>query len=44
MLKKVKVLVDYDVVDTTFEKWAKPGHFSRTLAKGLGVCRHGEEE
>ena len=32
--KKVKVLVDYDVVDTTFEKWAKPGHFSRTLAKG----------
>ena len=32
--KKVKVLVDRDVVDTTFEKWAKPGHFSRTLAKG----------
>jgi len=32
--KNVKVLVDRDVVDTTFEKWAKPGHFSRTLAKG----------
>ena len=31
---KVKVLVDRDVVDTNFEKWAKPGHFSRTLAKG----------
>jgi hypothetical protein len=27
-------LVDKDVVDTSFEKWAKPGHFSRTLAKG----------
>jgi len=33
-VKKVKVMVDRDVVDTTFEKWAKPGHFSRTLAKG----------
>ena len=32
--KKVKVVVDRDVIDTTFEKWAKPGHFSRTLAKG----------
>jgi len=32
--KKFKVSVDRDVVDTTFEKWAKPGHFSRTLAKG----------
>ena len=32
--KKVKILVDKDVVDTSFEKWAKPGHFSRTLAKG----------
>ena len=32
--RKVKVLVDRDVVDTSFEKWAKPGHFSRTLAKG----------
>jgi len=31
---KVKVLVDTNVVDTNFEKWAKPGHFSRTLAKG----------
>ena len=27
-------LVDFNVVDTNFEKWAKPGHFSRTLSKG----------
>jgi len=33
-LKKAQVLVDLDVVETSFEKWAKPGHFSRTLAKG----------
>ena len=33
-IKKAQVLVDLDVVETTFEKWAKPGHFSRTLAKG----------
>ena len=26
--QKVKILVDKDVVDTSFEKWAKPGHFS----------------
>nr|YP_009968253.1 P700 apoprotein subunit Ia [Cyanidiococcus yangmingshanensis]QMX77354.1 P700 apoprotein subunit Ia [Cyanidiococcus yangmingshanensis]UNJ15969.1 photosystem I P700 chlorophyll a apoprotein A1 [Cyanidioschyzonaceae sp. 3]WDB00338.1 photosystem I P700 chlorophyll a apoprotein A1 [Cyanidiococcus yangmingshanensis] len=32
--KKVKVVVDRDVVATSFEKWAKPGHFSRSLAKG----------
>ena len=32
--RKVKILVDRNVVDTSFEKWAKPGHFSRTLAKG----------
>ena len=32
--KKAQVLVDLDVVETSFEKWAKPGHFSRTLAKG----------
>ena len=32
---KVKVLVDRNTVNTTsFEKWAKPGHFSRTLSKG----------
>lgn len=31
---KVKVTVDQDPVSTSFEKWAKPGHFSRTLAKG----------
>jgi len=32
--KKAQILVDLDVVETSFEKWAKPGHFSRTLAKG----------
>ena len=31
--KKVKVIVDTDSVATSFEKWAQPGHFSRTLAK-----------
>lgn len=33
-IKKAQVLVDLNVVETSFEKWAKPGHFSRTLAKG----------
>jgi photosystem I P700 chlorophyll a apoprotein A1 len=33
-LKRAQVLVDLDVVETSFEKWATPGHFSRTLAKG----------
>jgi photosystem I P700 chlorophyll a apoprotein A1 len=32
--RKVRVVVDRDVVETSFEKWAKPGHFSRALAKG----------
>jgi len=32
--KKVKIIVDRNPVTTSFEKWAKPGHFSRTLAKG----------
>nr|YP_010199425.1 photosystem I P700 apoprotein A1 [Gracilariopsis tenuifrons]AXF36145.1 photosystem I P700 apoprotein A1 [Gracilariopsis tenuifrons]UAD89283.1 photosystem I P700 apoprotein A1 [Gracilariopsis tenuifrons] len=32
--KKVKVTVDKNPVATSFEKWAKPGHFSRKLAKG----------
>ena len=32
--KKVKVVVDKNPVATSFEKWAQPGHFSRTLAKG----------
>lgn len=31
---KVKVTVDKNPVSTSFEKWAKPGHFSRALAKG----------
>ena len=33
-IKKVKVSVDRDVINTSFENWAKPGHFSRVLAKG----------
>nr|AYD72428.1 photosystem I P700 chlorophylla apoprotein A1 [Batophora oerstedii] len=32
--KKVKILVDKDVVPTNFATVAKPGHFSRVLAKG----------
>jgi len=31
---KVKVVVDTNPVPTSFEKWGKPGHFDRTLAKG----------
>jgi photosystem I P700 chlorophyll a apoprotein A1 len=31
---KVKVVVDTDPVPTSFDKWGKPGHFDRTLAKG----------
>jgi photosystem I P700 chlorophyll a apoprotein A1 len=30
----VKIVVDVDPVPTDFEKWAKPGHFSRSLSKG----------
>jgi photosystem I P700 chlorophyll a apoprotein A1 len=33
-VKKVKIFVDNNTVQTNFEKWAKPGHFSRTLRKG----------
>ena len=32
--KKVKIVIDRNPVSTDFEKWAKPGHFSRTFAKG----------
>jgi photosystem I P700 chlorophyll a apoprotein A1 len=32
--KKVQVVIDKNPVNTSFEKWAQPGHFSRTLAKG----------
>jgi len=31
---KVRVAVDRDPVETSFEKWAQPGHFSRSLSKG----------
>ncbi|QSJ17906.1 photosystem I core protein PsaA [Nostoc sp. UHCC 0702] len=32
--KKARVIVDNDPVPTSFEKWAQPGHFDRTLARG----------
>ncbi|CAN6440758.1 unnamed protein product [Victoria cruziana] len=32
---EVKILVDRDPIKTSFEEWARPGHFSRTIAKGL---------
>jgi photosystem I P700 chlorophyll a apoprotein A1 len=32
--KEVKIIIDRDPVATNFEKWAKPGHFSRRLTKG----------
>lgn len=28
---EVKILIDRDVVITSFEKWARPNHFSRTI-------------
>ena len=31
---EVKIVVDRDPIKTSFEEWARPGHFSRTLAKG----------
>nr|YP_010986158.1 photosystem I P700 chlorophyll A apoprotein A1 [Polyopes affinis]WOL37076.1 photosystem I P700 chlorophyll A apoprotein A1 [Polyopes affinis] len=31
---KVKVTVEKNPVNTSFEKWAQPGHFSKKLAKG----------
>ncbi|NJN29217.1 MAG: photosystem I core protein PsaA [Synechococcales cyanobacterium RM1_1_8] len=31
---KAKVTVDRNPTPTSFEKWGKPGHFDRTLAKG----------
>jgi len=33
-VKKVKIEVDRNTVATNFESWARPGHFSRVLAKG----------
>lgn len=32
--QEVRVTVDENPVPTSFEKWATPGHFDRTLAKG----------
>jgi photosystem I P700 chlorophyll a apoprotein A1 len=31
---KARVVVDKDPVPTSFQKWAQPGHFDRTLARG----------
>ncbi|KAL5641908.1 hypothetical protein ACJX0J_004450 [Zea mays] len=31
---EVKIAVDRDPIKTSFEEWARPGHFSRTIAKG----------
>ena len=39
-VKAVKIVVDRDPVPTSFEKWGKPGHFSRTLAK-VQLQQHG---
>jgi photosystem I P700 chlorophyll a apoprotein A1 len=33
-IKKASVVFDENVVETSFEKWSKPGHFSRVLSKG----------
>ena len=33
-LKRVKAEVEKNPVETSFEKWAQPGHFSRTLTEG----------
>ena len=32
--KKARVIVDNDPVPTSFERWAKPGHFDRSLTRG----------
>ncbi|KAL7616755.1 hypothetical protein Lser_V15G03185 [Lactuca serriola] len=31
---EIKILVDRDHIKTSFEEWARAGHFSRTIAKG----------
>ena len=33
-IKKVQIIVDQNPVETSFEKWAKPGHFSKNLSRG----------
>ncbi|MEH2391143.1 MAG: photosystem I core protein PsaA [Nostoc sp.] len=32
--KKARVIVDNDPVRTSFERWAQPGHFDKSLARG----------
>ncbi|KAL0903034.1 hypothetical protein M5K25_028271 [Dendrobium thyrsiflorum] len=31
---EVKIVVERNPIKTSFEEWARPGHFSRTIAKG----------
>ncbi|KAH0449914.1 hypothetical protein IEQ34_020606 [Dendrobium chrysotoxum] len=31
---EVKIVVDRNPIKTSFEEWARPGHFSRTIANG----------
>lgn len=33
-MKRVQIIVDQNPVETSFEKWAKPGHFSKSLSRG----------
>lgn len=33
-MTEARVVVDRNPVNTSFEKWSKPGHFDRTLVKG----------
>jgi hypothetical protein len=28
---EVKILIDRDPIKTSFEEWARPGHFSKTI-------------
>ncbi|MBN3939680.1 MAG: photosystem I core protein PsaA [Nostoc sp.] len=32
--KQARIIVDNDPVPTSFERWAQPGHFDRSLARG----------
>ena len=33
-VKKTKIILDRDLINTCLKKWTKPGHFSRILRKG----------
>ncbi|KAL4202129.1 hypothetical protein AMTRI_Chr02g262130 [Amborella trichopoda] len=34
---EVKIMVDKDPIKTSFKEWARPNHFSRTIAKGPNI-------